>query len=197
MSLNELVSTDHKLWLNVRANNVTIGGNLTNSTGLQNYVLGYGADLNVTFSPQLKIKNLSVDTFGIIPQQNVSDGLLTFEAGPLPSDNFTIFSPTELKCLNAGTYLVILKFVEALNTVSVNARPNPFLSINGIPQSGLSLRTPLCSTSFPSYSGGQISNVFAIPASASLNLNLAVQPSGTINMMNESFASNLIIIKIA
>lgn len=198
MSLNELVSVDSKSWLNVRANNVIIDGDLVNRSGSENYILGYGANGNVSFSPQLKIVNIDMDAFGIVPVQNVSDNTkLNFEAGPIASNNFSINGSLNIVCNTAGTYILILKFVEAQKTTTSSYRPNPYLKINGVSESSLSLRIPLCTEPFSSYSGSQMSSIFTLALNDELLIQFATQPpSGTASMMNESFASNLILIKI-
>ena len=199
MSLNELVSTDYKPWLDIQANNVIIDGDLSVRNSQPNYILGYGPLGNVSFSPQLRIVNLSIDTFGIVPLQNATDTKLDFEAGPLPSTNFTINGNDDLVCGTAGTYLLICKFVEAGNSGTSTSRPNPYLQINNVSQNSFSIRTPFAIQPFSDYSGMETTSIYTLAVNDVLKLQLAIQPSGsgTINMMNQSFASNMTLIKIA
>ncbi len=196
MSLNQLVLNDTKPWLNVQANNLIIDGDLIASQGQPNFVLGYLGENRVSFSPQLKSVNLSFDSFGLIPLQNVGDVKLDFELGPTTPVNFQIDVNQNLKCQNAGVYLLIFKFVQDATTNPTN-RPNPYLEINAVAESRLSLRLPYATTSFSQYCGGQMSSIFQLNVADELSIQLANQPSGTISMVNESFASNLLIIKVA
>jgi len=199
MSLNELVSDDYKPWLNVRANNVIIDGDLSVRNSFEGYVLGYGFDGNVSFGPQLNIVNLDMDAFALVPVQNVADNTkLNFALGPIPENNFTLNPQNNLRCMVSGVYILIFKFVEAQNSSTIGFRPNPYLRLNNVNQSTLSLRVPLCTQTFSSYSGSQMSSIFTVTANDVLSIQFATQPpSGTSNMMNEYFASNLILVKIA
>lgn len=196
MSLNELVLNDLKPWLNIRANNLDIDGDIIVKGGQANYILGYNQDGHATFSPQRRIVNLGLDGFGVIPLQNVGDGTLDFELGPIAENNFEIDLNKNLKCLNGGVYLFLLKFIEGQTPSGSSARPNPYISVNNLQTGVMSLRMPICTAQIPNHSGCQMSAIFLLNPDDEIVLNLAVQPSGTINMMNEYFGSNLIIIKI-
>jgi hypothetical protein len=197
MSLNELVLNDLKPWLNIQANNLTIDGNLSVRGAQQNYILGYNRDGHATFSPQRRIVNLDLDGFGVIPLQNVGEGTLDFELGPIPENNFEIDINKNLKCLNGGVYILILKFIEGQTNAGVESRPNPYISVNNSQTGTMSLRLPLCTSQIPNHSGSQMTALFLLNPDDEIVLNLAIQPSGTINMMNEYFGSNLLLIKIA
>ncbi len=198
MSLNELVLNDLKSWLNIQANNLTIDGDLSVRNGQENYVLGYNEDGHATFSPQRRIVNLAVDGFGIIPIQNVGEGTLDFEEGPIPENNFEVDINKDLKCLTVGVYLFLLKFLEGTTPAGSTVRPNPYITVNGSQSGTMSLRIPLCTGQIPNDSGSQMSAIYQLTTGDAIVLNLAIQPggSGTINMMNQYFASNLMIIKI-
>ena len=195
MSLNELVSTDYKPWLNVRANNVNIDGDLFVRSGAEGYVLGYGAGGKVSFTPQNRVVNLSADKFGLVPVQNAGPGKLDFQLGEFVETNFVIDLNDNLKCLNAGVYLVTLKFAEAAGTAT--ARPNPYLQINGVNQNLMNVKIPLCTQQFSSNSGIQVTTIFSLNVDDELIVQLDIQPSGTINMMNSLLASYVSLVKIA
>lgn len=197
MSLNELVSVDYKPWLNVRSNNVIIDGDLKSRGALQGYILGYGGNGNVSFTPPINIVDLSVDAFGLVPIQNANDGKLDFELGPVTENNFSLNASQNIVCENAGIYMLLFKFTEAGNPSSINNRPNPFLEINSEGQQTLSLRVCIPNSTFSSYSGYNMTGIFSLNVNDVLSIYLDVVPTGTINMMDEYFASNLILVKIA
>lgn len=198
MSLNELVLNDLKPWLNIQANNLTIDGDLSVRGGQENYILGYNQDGHATFSPQRRIVNLGLDGFGVIPLQNVGEGTLDFQLGPIPENNFVIDINKNLKCLNGGVYILLLKFLEGQTASGSTIRPNPYISVNGGNTGTMSLRMPLSTSQIPNSTGSQMTAIFQFIPNDEITLNLAIQPggAGTINMMNQYFASNLLLIKI-
>ena len=197
MSLNEIVSPEYKPWLNVRANNLVIDNNLTARGGQENFILGYDGDGHATFSPQRNIINLSIDAFSVIPINSVGAGLLNFQNGPIPENHFTVNANNDIVCDTAGVYLFILKFLEGQTQPPITVRPNPYIKINNGQTGLVNLRIPLCTTTIPNHAGCQMTSIVTLSVNDLIQLQLGIQPtSGTINMMNEYFASNVKIIKI-
>lgn len=196
MSLNQLTLVNTKPWLNVRANNLKIDGNLSVQAGTPEYALAYHGPNDVRFSPLDNIQLIGSDEFYIQPVTNSSPSRLLFSNGVLSSNNFELDIDNNLKCLSSGYYLILTKVVEASG--SNTSRPRPILAINNVERINSGMHIPLCTPQpFQTYSGLQSFNIYQLVADDIIKLNLAIQPAGTISLMNNASASNIILVKMS
>lgn len=195
MSLNELVNRQPKSWLNIKCNNVEIDGSLSVTEGIPGSTLTYFGPDDVRFS-LLSVFNINnTDYFNIVPVFGFTGGILDMVSSGYPVHNFTLTTPDTLTCTVGGIYLVFLKVT--LSSGPYTSRINPYLSINSVDNSASSIRTPLTFNSVGVYSGLQAASLQNFSIGDTININAAVQPAGTVNMMNTPYASDIILIKIA
>lgn len=195
MSLNEIIDTNVKPWLNIQADNLIIDGNLTSNSSSPGDVLGIGASGNVGFGELLNIVDLDVDAFGVIPIINASTTKLNFEQSIVTPNNFNVDSNNDLVCITNGAYLVVFKFLQGTQSPPIGTA-NPQFKINGVLQQLLNLPMPYATTTISDYCGYCVTNILSLAAGNVVSVQLQVS-YGTINMMNESFASNIVLIKVA
>lgn len=195
MSLNELTLVQPKPWLNIKANNLVIDGELSVLGGVPGSVLNYSSEDEVKFSPLKIINEIEHDFFDITPQNPITDGLLQMTATSFTPTNFTLNSPTELECTKTGVYFIFIKYAQA--TGQYTSRPNPYLSINGTPISSTSIRIPLATGIITASSGYQTGTILSLSAGNLLNINLATQPTGNVSMANITGISNIFLLNIA
>lgn len=117
MSLNQLLKTENKAWLDVLANDVVIDNDIQVENGVPNDSLHCYAPYKARFQPRNRLKVFSVDTFTLsIPVPLVpgdADNDLGFTRSAVqPADiNLTLANPNEttLTVNNTGLYLITIK----------------------------------------------------------------------------------------